>query len=88
LTALLLVVGNGVAKLPDQILPLLFSHRWFHLIDNRNVGRFGFIVSFRGLRDQFFHPPQILTKLLCFLLVLISAARIAAGFGPFAQGGS
>jgi hypothetical protein len=77
------VVGNGVAKLPDQILPLLFSHRWLQPIDNRNISGFGFIVSFRGLRDQFFHPLKVVTQLLGFLLVLISATGIAAGFRPF-----
>ena len=54
-TALSLVVGNGVAKLLDQVLPLLFVHLWFQSIDNRNVSGLGFIVSFRRLRDQFFH---------------------------------
>jgi hypothetical protein len=78
-----LVVDNGVAKLPDQFLPFLFSHRWFHPIDYRDVGGLGFIVSFRGLSDQFLHPPQVLTKLLRFLLVLISATWIAARFRPF-----
>jgi hypothetical protein len=81
-----LVVGNGVAKLPDQVLPLLFSHRWFQSIDNPDVSGFGLIVPFRGLRDQFLHSLQVITKLFCFLLVLISATRIAASFGPFAHG--
>jgi hypothetical protein len=79
------VVGNGVAKLPDQVLPPLFSHRSFQSIDNRNVSGFGFIVAFCGFRDQFFHPLQVIAKLLCFLLVLIGAAWIAASFGPFAH---
>jgi hypothetical protein len=82
-----LVVGNGVAKLPDQILPLLFSYRWFKPIDNPDVGGFGFIVSFCGLRDQLLYSLQVITQLLRFLLMLISATRIAAGFRPFAQDG-
>jgi hypothetical protein len=80
-----LVVGNGVAKLPDQVFPPFLSHRWFQPINNRNVSGFGFLVPFRGFCDQFLHPLQVVTKLLRFLLVLIGAAGIAAGFGPFAH---
>jgi hypothetical protein len=69
-----LVVGNGVAKLPDQFLPSLLSHRWFQPIYYPDVSRLGFVVSLRCFRDQFFHPLQVIAKLLRFLLVLISPA--------------
>jgi hypothetical protein len=84
-TALSLVVGNGVAKLPDQFLPLLFTHRWLQPIDNRDVSGFSFVVPFRSLRDQFFYPLQVIAKLLRFLLVLVRAAGITTGFGPLAH---
>lgn len=84
-TVLSLVVGNGVAKLPDQIFPLLFSHRRLQSIDNRNIDGFGFIVSFRGFSDQLFHSPQVIPQLLRLLFVLLCATGIAASFGPFAH---
>lgn len=79
-TVLSLVVGNGVAKLPDQIFPLLFTHLWFQSIDNRNISGFGFIVSFRGLGDQLFHSPQVIPKLLRLLL---TAGRCDRDRGEF-----
>jgi hypothetical protein len=82
---LLLVVGNGVAKLPDQILPLLFSHPRLQPINDPDVFGLRFFVSDRCLGHELCDSFHVLTKLLGFLLVLISATGIAAGFGPFAH---
>lgn len=82
---LLLVGGNGVAKLPDPFLPFFFSHVRLQTIDDGNVGRLRFVVSFRSFGHQLSYSLHVIAKELCLLLVLVGAAGVASSFGPFAH---
>jgi hypothetical protein len=78
-----LVVDNGVAKLPDQIHSSSFCHFRFQAIDDPNIFWLCLVISSRGFRYEFGDPLHSVAQNLCFLFILISTPRVAAGFGPF-----
>jgi hypothetical protein len=71
-----LVVGNGVAKLPDQFLSFLLRHPRLQPINDANVLRFCISISRRRLGHEFADAFHILAQQSRFVLILIRAAGI------------